>query len=96
MRAIYIIAFAVEHLLSCPRGGFPSLHHNEIRDLTAVLLTEVCNNVQVEPELQVITSETLSGRSANTTDGVRLDVADHGFWGGRHERILMDIRVFKQ
>ena len=87
-------AFAVEHLLSCPRGGFPSLRHNEIRDLTAVLLTEVCNNVQVEPELQVITSETLSGRSANTTDGARLDVAACGFWGGRYERILMDVRVF--
>ena len=37
--------FIVDHLLSCPRGGFPSLRHTEIRDLTAKLLTEVCNDV---------------------------------------------------
>ncbi len=33
--------FSVEHILSCPKDGFPSLRHNEIRDLTANLLTEV-------------------------------------------------------
>ena len=36
--------------------------YNEIRDLTATLLTEVCNDVQVEPELQEIATETMSGR----------------------------------
>ena len=36
--------FSIEHALSCPRGGFPSIRHNEIRDLTANLLTEVCND----------------------------------------------------
>ena len=87
-------AFVVDHMFSCPRGGFPSLRHNEIRDLTARLLTEVCNDVQIEPELQEITTETLSGRSANTTIGARLDVAVSGLWGGRRERTLMDVRVF--
>ena len=87
-------AFVVDHILSCPRGGFPSLRHNEIRDLTARLLTEVCNDVQIEPELQEITTETMSGRSANTTIGARLDVAASGLWGGRRERTLMDVRVF--
>ena len=28
-------SFTVEHALSCPLGGFPSIRHNEIRDLTA-------------------------------------------------------------
>jgi len=28
-------SFSVEHVLSCPKGGLPSLWHNEIRDLTA-------------------------------------------------------------
>ncbi len=36
----------------------------------------------------------LSGRSANTTIGARLDVAASGLWGGRRERTLMDVRVF--
>ena len=28
-------SFSVEHALSCPIGGLPSIRHNEIRDLTA-------------------------------------------------------------
>ena len=84
----------VEHLLSCPRGGFPFLRHNEIRDLTATLLTEVCNDVKVEPDLQEITTETMTRRTANTEDGARLDIAANGFWGGRLERMFLDVRVF--
>ena len=32
---------SVEHALSCAKGGLPSIRHNEIRDVTATLLTEV-------------------------------------------------------
>ena len=46
-------------------GGFPTLHHNELRDLTATLLTEVCTNVAVEPLLQQLSREELLGASAN-------------------------------
>ena len=86
-------SFTVEHVLSCPRGGFPSIRHNEIRDITANLLTEVCRDVQVEPDLQEVSNEVLSGRSAITTDGARLDIAASGFWGGRHERTFLDVDV---
>ena len=34
--------FTVEHMLSCAKGGYPSIRHNEIRDFTAHLMTEVC------------------------------------------------------
>ena len=44
--------FTVEHALSCTRGGFLTLHHNHIRDITASLLSEVSMNVVLEPELQ--------------------------------------------
>ena len=36
--------------------------------------------------------ETISGRSANTTDGARLEMAASGFWGGWRERTFL---VFK-
>ena len=85
--------FTVEHALSCPRGGFPSIRHNEIRDITANLLSEVCNDVQVEPDLQELTTEELSRRTAITTDGARLDIAVNGLWGGRFERTFLDVRV---
>ena len=32
--------------------------------------------------------------SANTDDNARLDVAAYGFWGGRFERAIFDVRVF--
>ena len=54
-------------VLSSPRGGFTSIHHIEIRDITANLLTEVCNDVCVEPDLQEVTTEELSGQSAIMT-----------------------------
>lgn len=85
--------FAVEHLLSCPRGGFPYLWYKEIKDQTATLMTEVCNDVQVEPQLQAIATETMSGWSANTADGTRSNMAANGFWGGRREKALIGIRM---
>ena len=43
--------FNVEHALSCNRGGFPILRHNELRNITASMLSQVCPNVSVEPHL---------------------------------------------
>ena len=48
----------------------------------------------VEPTLQPITGEALSGTSAITEDGARLDVAASGFWKGRFERVFFDVRIF--
>ena len=47
--------FSVKHALTCPRGSFTFIWHNEIRDLTANLLSEVCHGVQTEPDLQPLT-----------------------------------------
>ena len=86
--------FSVEHALSCAKGGFPSIRHNEIRNMTATLLTEVCHDVCIEPGLQPVPSEALTGATANHQDGARLDIAASGFWGGTYERTLLDVRVF--
>ena len=77
-----------------PYGGFPSLRHNEIRDLTANLLSEVCNNISIEPHLQPLSEEHLFQATANSQDGARLDVAANRLWGGRYEQTYLDIRVF--
>ena len=87
-------SFTIEHALSCPKGGFPSLRHNEVRDLTAFLLSEVCNNVVTEPHLQPLSGETLQYKTANRDDNARLDIAANGFWGGRFERSYFDVRSF--
>ena len=49
--------FTVEHAMNCPTGGFPTIRHNELRDFTASLLSEVCHGVSVEPHLQPLTGE---------------------------------------
>ena len=65
------MSFTVEHSLSCPRGGFPIARHNEIRDITANLLTEVCHDVMIEPELQPLTGEILNGATSNSANGAK-------------------------
>ena len=86
--------FSIEYALNCKTGGFPAIRHNEVRDITASLLSEVCHGVTVEPHLQPLPGESISRSSAINEDGVRLDVAAYGFWGGRFEKAFMDVRVF--
>ena len=81
--------------LPCSFLSEGSLRHNEIRNLTANLLTEVYQQVQVEPELQVVSdSGAFSQAMANTQEGARLDIAMNGFWGGRTEPCLVDVLKF--
>ena len=48
---------SIEHALSCPFGGFLSIRHNELRDITAGFLCEVYHNVGIEPSLQPLSGE---------------------------------------
>ena len=64
----------MDHALSCYYGNFPSIRHNELRDLKARLLTEVCSKVGVEPVLQPLGDERMDHRMANSEDSARLDI----------------------
>ena len=85
--------FTVDHAMICHMGGFPTIRHNGIRDITASLLTEVCHNVATEPPLQPLTGEILSARSANTDNHARLDIRARGFWNVAQDAFF-DVRVF--
>ena len=54
--------------------GFPAVRNNELKDTTAHLLTEVCNNVMIEPSLQKLSGESLSHATANRQDQERADI----------------------
>ena len=86
-------AFTIDHAMVCHMGGFPTIRHNEIRDMTASLLTEVCPNVAIEPHLQPLSGETLRLASANTDDGAWFDVYATGFWKTCQDAYF-DVRVF--
>ena len=65
--------FSVSHAFSCSKGAMPTLRHNAIRDITAQLLTVVCPNIGVEPQLQPLSGETFQYRTANTDECSHLD-----------------------
>ena len=64
-----------------PTRWFPTIHHNEIRDITAHLVSDVCHNVGIEPPLQHTMSETMSYTTANVKEGAHLDIKAQGIWG---------------
>ena len=80
----------VQHAMSYKRGGF--IIHNDLRDLTANLLSNVCNDVEIEPKLLPVTSENFSNRTANTRTEARLDINQEG--SGLGQQAFFDIRVF--
>ncbi|KAG0720148.1 hypothetical protein GWK47_049053 [Chionoecetes opilio] len=41
----------VDHTMTCKKGGFVCIRHDEVRDLTASMLREVCQDVSTEPTL---------------------------------------------
>ena len=49
----------VDHSMICKLGGFVTQRHNELRDLEAELLSNVCNDVGTKPVLQDILGGTL-------------------------------------
>ena len=80
----------VNHALICPKGGYVVKRHNEIRDIEAELLDEVCSSVEKEPKLLPLTGEIIRG---NKTEEARLDVSAVGFWRPQ-EKMFVDVRVF--
>ena len=66
--------FSIEHTLTCKKGGFVSLRHNSLRNLTANLLTSTCKDVSIEPQLTPLTGEVFTEKTANTSNDARLDV----------------------
>ena len=70
-----IESFTVEHALSCTRGGYVALRHNELRDLFGDLLRQTSTNVSVEPELQPLSG----GRFSKQPQPLTLSVMAHGW-----------------
>ena len=55
--------------MSCKKGGFVTIRHNNIRDFESNLLKKVCNDVELEPKLIPVND-----------DEARLDIRARGFW----------------
>ena len=83
-------SFSVEHALSYPKGGFPTIRHNEVHDLSAGLMSQVCHDVGIEPVLQPLNGEEFVGASTICENDARLDIVARGFWLARGEHSFFD------
>ncbi|KAG0714431.1 hypothetical protein GWK47_014173 [Chionoecetes opilio] len=75
------------------RGGFVCIRHDEVRDVTASMLREVCRDVSTEPTLLPLDGEHMQYRTANIDNEARVDLSARGFWT-RRRRAFMEIRIF--
>ena len=88
------MTFSIDHAFGCPKGTFPIIRQNRIRDLLAELLAEVCPCVAVELALQLLSGESFQHRSTNTEDNAKLDVCAREFWDKSRATAFFDVRVF--
>ena len=65
------------------------MQHNDIRDITTDVLTEVCPSVSTEPILQPLTGEQLQYQTANIEYDARAGISAQGFWGNKQRAFLM-------
>ena len=72
-------SFSVDHTMIFRHGGLTFIRHNELRDLTAQWLQEVCHDVTVEPPLLPLDGEIITPTSANSSDNARADIHTRGF-----------------
>ena len=60
--------------MSYKKASFVSIRHNDLRNLAAKMLSEVCKDIETEPKLTPLGEEELYSRTANTTNETRLDI----------------------
>ena len=82
--------------MSCKRGGgqLVTLRYNEVRDITATLLSDVCKDVELEPSLLTLNGEEQTMRkAAKMNDEIRLDICARCFWESG-QKAFFDVRFF--
>ena len=57
---VYGVSFSMDHAIICRHDGLTFICHNELRNLTASWLHEVCHSVAAEPPLQPLTGKALA------------------------------------
>ena len=82
--------------MSYKKGGFIYIRHNDLRDLTALtanMMSEVCEDTEIEPKLTPLSGEELKGRTSDNLNEARVDIRTRGF-KEQGQQAFFDLRVF--
>ena len=79
--------------MSFKKGGFIYIRHNNLRNLTANMMSEVCKDTQIEPKLTPLFGEELQGRTSNNSNKKKLDIRIRGSWE-LEQQVFLDVRFF--
>ena len=80
----------VNFIYSIGKGSFVTIRHNNLRDLTARILLEVCNDTEIKVKLVPLRGEDLTNRTGNRSNEARLGVRASWFWE-RGEQVFFQV-----
>ena len=84
------ICDSINHAMTCNRGGSPPLMwHNDIRNIIAKLLQEVCHTVATESLPQLLSGESFHHPLANVSNEAHLDIKACRVWNTTLVAFLM-------
>ena len=66
--------------MNCKKDGFTSTRHNDLRDLTANMMSKVCKDTETEPKQTPFSWTKLQGRMLNISSEVSVDIRARGLW----------------
>ena len=72
--------FDIQHSMSYKKGVFICIRHNDLRDQTANVMSEVRKDTETEPKLTPLYGEELQDRTSNNSNKERVDIGTRGFW----------------
>ena len=81
--------------MSSKKGGFVSIRHTDLRDLTVKIVSELGKYTEIVPKLLPLSGEELYGRTTIRSNEAKLDIRAGGFWK-RGQQAFFDIRAFDQ
>ena len=81
--------FNTTHAGNCKTGVFITIRHNREIDFETQLLTEICNDVEIELPLQPLEGEIINGL---TSVNVKHDARARGFWR-EGQNAFFDVKI---
>ncbi|KAG0718930.1 hypothetical protein GWK47_051545 [Chionoecetes opilio] len=79
--------------MTCKKGGFVCIRHDEVRDLTASMLREVCHGRLHRANPSASRWGTPAVQDSQYRPEARVDICARGFWT-RGQRTFLNIRIF--